>query len=174
MRQFASALILIAAALPPSPAPAADTLAAELQPFAFLAGSCWRAAFPDGRMTDTHCFSPILNGHFLRDRHIVSHVPDPYLGETIYRWEPGSGRIHYDYYASDGSHSAGTAQAAAGGLTFLDEQHDAAGGHPMQIRSTWTREGTHAYVALAETRNGNSWRTLFRLRFTRIAQPPAD
>lgn len=174
MRKFASALVLVAAALPMAPALAADTLAAELQPLAFLAGSCWRATMPGGQMTDTHCFTPILDGHFLRDRHIVNRMPAPYLGETIYRWDAAAGRIHYDYYASDGSHSAGTAQAAANGLTFLDEQHDAAGGNAMQIRSTWTREGDDTYVALAETRSGDSWRELFRLRFTRIAQPPAD
>jgi hypothetical protein len=174
MRKFALALIMMALALPMAPAPAADTLAAELQPFAFLAGSCWRAAFPDGRMTDTHCFTPILDGHFLRDRHTVNRTPAPYLGETIYRWDAAAGRIRYDYYASDGSHSAGTAQAAANGLTFLDEQHDAAGGNAMQIRSSWTREGADTYVALAETRSGETWRELFRLRFTRIAQPLAD
>lgn len=174
MAKFASALILLAAALPTAPASATDTLAAQLQPFAFLAGSCWRATFPDGHMTDTHCFTPILNGHFLCDRHIVSHAPDPYLGETIYRWDAAAGRIHYDYYASDGSHSAGTAQAAANGLNFVDEQHDMAGGNAMQIRSSWTREGADTYGALAEARSGDAWRELFRLRFTRIAQPPAD
>src|SRR3954470_18342726 len=100
MRNFASALILMSAALPMAPSCAADRLAPELQPFAFLAGSCWRATFPGGQMTDTHCFSLILNGHFLRDRHIVSHAPDPYLGETIYRWDTAAGRVRYDYYAS--------------------------------------------------------------------------
>jgi hypothetical protein len=173
MRSMASALILIAAAIPIAPAPAADSLAAQLQPLAFLAGSCWRANFPGGQLTDTHCFSPILNGHFLRDRHIVSHAPDPYLGETIYRWDAAARRIHYDYYASDGSHSAGTALAAPNGLTFLDDQQDSSG-NVTQIRSTWTREGADAYVAFAEMRTGDSWRPLFRLRFTRIPQPPAD
>jgi hypothetical protein len=173
MKKFAWVLLVLAGALPMVPASAADTLAAQLQPFAFLAGACWRADFPGGQMTDTHCFSPILNGHFLRDRHIVSHAPDPYLGETIYRWDSAAGRIHYDYYSSDGSHSAGTALAAAAGLTFLDEQQDS-GGHVTQIRSTWTREGADTYVAFAEMRTGDSWRPLFRLRFTRIAQLPAD
>jgi hypothetical protein len=174
MRTFVSALILVAGALPMAPTSAADTLVAELQPFAFLAGSCWRATFPGGQMTDTHCFAPILNGHFLRDRHVVDHRPDAYRGETLYRWDAAAGRIHYDYYASDGSHSAGTAQAAANGLSFLDDQHDAAGGNAAQIRSSWTREGDDAYVALAETRSGDGWRPLFRLRFTRIAGRPVD
>src|SRR6187551_2099463 len=101
MRKFALALTLAAA--PIGAAPAADTLAPVFQPLAFVAGSCWRATFPDGRMTDTHCFSPILNGHFLRDRHIVTRAPNPYVGETIYRWDAATGRIRYDYYASDGS-----------------------------------------------------------------------
>lgn len=172
---FALALALVAAPAPPvAAAPAADTLAPQLQPLAFLAGSCWRADFPGGRMTDTHCFGPILNGHFLRDRHVVSHAPDPYLGETIYRWDGAAGRIHYDYYASDGSHSAGTVQAAPAGLAFLEEQHDGADGNAMQIRSTWTREGPDSYNALSETRDGDAWRPLFRLHFTRIAERPAD
>ena len=174
MRKLASALALMAATLPMAPSCAADTLTPQLAPLAFLAGSCWRASFPGGQMTDTHCFSPILNGHFLRDRHVVSQAPDPYLGETIYRWDAAAGRIHYDYYASDGSHSAGTAQAAPNGLAFTEEQHDSADGNPMQIRSSWTREGPDAYTALAEAREGDTWRTLFRLRFTRIPQPPAE
>jgi hypothetical protein len=174
VRNYASALILVTAALPLAPARAADSLAPQLQPLAFLAGSCWRANFPGGQMTDTHCFSPILNGHFLRDRHIVSHAPDPYLGETIYRWDAAAARIHYDYYASDGSHSAGTAQVSPNGLAFSEEQHDSADGSAMQIRSTWTREGADTYVALAETRTGDNWRTLFSLRFTRIPQSPAE
>jgi hypothetical protein len=172
MRTLALALALAAA--PIAAAPAADTLAPQLQPLAFLAGSCWRADFPGGRMTDTHCYSPILYGHFLRDRHIVSRSPEPYSGETIYRWDAAAGRIRYDYFASDGAHSAGTAEASTTGLAFTEDHQDGAAGTAMQIRSSWTREGDDVYVALTETRDGEGWRTLFRLRFTRLAERPAD
>ena len=172
MRKFALAVVLAAA--PIAAAPAADTLAPVFQPLAFVAGSCWRATFPDGRMTDTHCFSPILSGHFLRDRHIVTRAPNPYVGETIYRWDAATARIRYDYYASDGSHGAGTAEASATGLAFTEDHRDSDCGTAMQIRSSWTREGEDAYVALTEMREGEGWRTLFRLRFTRIAERPAD
>jgi hypothetical protein len=172
MRTIALAVAL--AATPIAPASAADTLAPQFQPLAFLAGSCWRASFPSGQMTDTHCFSPILNGHFLRDRHIVTRAPNPYFGETIYRWDAAAGRIRFDYYASDGSHGAGTAGVTPTGLAFTEDHQDSGSGTAMQIRSSWTREGDDAYVTLTETREGEGWRTLFRLRFTRIAERPAD
>src|SRR5947209_20626453 len=111
MNRYASILLALAAALPAAPASAADGLAAELQPFAFLAGSCWRATLPGGQMTDTHCFTSMLGGRFLRDRHRINGAA--YAGETIYRWDAAAGRIRWDYYASDGMLMSGTAAAGA-------------------------------------------------------------
>src|ERR1700754_2396321 len=99
------------------------TLSPQLQPLAFVAGSCWRGTFPDGRQTDTHCFTPIYGGAFIRDVHVVEGAPQLYSGETLYRWDAALGGIEYDYYASDGSHSRGAARPAANGLLFPEEAH---------------------------------------------------
>src|SRR5690242_20151418 len=81
---------------------ATPPLAAELQPLAPLVGSCWRATFPNSTRTDTHCYTAMLGGHYVRDLHVVAGGPAPYSGESIYRWDPQARRIRYDYFASDG------------------------------------------------------------------------
>jgi hypothetical protein len=94
------ALQTAATAAPPALAP-------EFQPLAFLVGSCWRASFPGGgQATDTHCYTALYGGRYIRDVHVVEGGPPGYGGETIYRWDPQARRIRYDYYASDGGHSA--------------------------------------------------------------------
>jgi hypothetical protein len=64
--------------------------AAHFQPQAFLAGSCWKGTFADGKRTDEHCFEWIYGGQFLRDRHTVTGRPAPYGGETIYYFDAPS------------------------------------------------------------------------------------
>jgi len=162
-----SALLLAAA--PASPA----SLIPELQPLAFVAGSCWRGTFADGRQTDTHCFTPIYGGAFIRDVHVVEGAPAPYSGETLYRWEPELGRIEYDYYASDGAHSSGGVRPAANGLSFPEEARRAPDGSEMYIRSSWTRDGDDAYVVLAERMQGEVWHRLFEMRMVRVGPAPA-
>ena len=151
----------------------APPLATELQPLSFLAGACWRGTFPDGRRTDTHCFTPMLGGRFLRDRHVVGGAPQPYSGETLYRWDAAARQIRFDYYASDGSHSAGTAIPAENGLAF-PETHRAADGTETAIRTSWTRDGADAYVVLSEIVGAGSRRELLRMRMERAGPAPAD
>ena len=170
MRKFASALIVLASALPMVPASAADRLAAELQPFAFLAGSCWRGPAPGGTQTDTHCFTPML-GHFLRDRHVVT--PSHYSGETLYRWDSAARQIRLDYYSSDGMLMSGTAAATERGLSF--ELSYLAGGTPTALRAAWTRDGEDAYVVTMEAQGPNGWRAMpGSQRFQRVGPAPAD
>lgn len=139
----------------------------QLAPLAFVTGSCWRGTFPDGRRSDTHCFAPIYGGAFVRDTHVVEGAPQPYSGETLYRWDSALERIEYDYYASDGSHSAGGVVPAANGLGFPAEGHRGADGTETFIRSSWTRDGPDAYVVLAERLEGEIWRPLWRMRMVR-------
>jgi hypothetical protein len=172
MGRFATASILAASALSMAPASATDTLAAELQPFAFLVGSCWRGTLPDNSGIDTHCFSPMLRGHFLRDRHNVPLVG--YSGETLYRWDSAARQIRLDYYSSDGLLMAGTVSAGEHGLIF-ELGYVGGAGSPTVIRATWTRDGPDFYVVTAEARSQDGWRpVLGRARFQRIGPAPAD
>jgi hypothetical protein len=163
-----AALLLTAAQ--PADAPA---LSPRLQPLARLAGSCWRGTFPDGRQTDTHCFTAIYGGSFVRDVHVVENAPAPYSGETLYRWDADQGRIVYDYYASDGSHSDGAVRPAANGLLFPEEAHRSrTGAAPVLIRSSWTFDGPDAYVVLAERMQGETWHKLWEMRMVRVGAAP--
>ncbi|MGZ8282446.1 MAG: hypothetical protein ACXWUN_05780 [Allosphingosinicella sp.] len=164
-----AASLLLALALQAAPTPALNP---NLQPLAFLVGSCWRGTFPDGRQTDTHCFTPIYGGAFVRDHHVVENGPRPYSGETLYRWDAALGGIEYDYYASDGSHSGGAVRPAANGLLFPEESHRAPDGTQTSIRSSWTRDGD-AYVVLAEALRGQAWERLWQMRMVRIGPAPA-
>jgi hypothetical protein len=164
MTLAAPLLALLAAQAAPAQAP---VLVSELEPLAFLAGSCWRGIFADGRQTDTHCFTPILNGHFLRDRHVVANAPQPYAGETIYRWDRGESVIRFDYYAGDGSHSSGSAIPENGRLRF-PQTHVNNEGRETVIRTLWTRDGADAYRVRSEMQQGSGWRVMLNMVMTRI------
>ena len=144
------------------------TLAPELEPLAFLVGSCWRATFPDSTRTDTHCYTAMLGGRYVRDLHVVEGAPSPYSGETIYRWDPAARRIRYDYYASDGGYSGGTAEPNATGLGFPEEAYVGLDGRRLTLRNTLVRDGAGAYTATSAMRQGETWREMWTMRFTRV------
>jgi copper(I)-binding protein len=144
----------------------------RLEAMAFLAGSCWRGTFPDGRQTDTHCFSPIYQGNYLQDRHVVEGAPAPYSGHTLYHYDVMGRSIVFQYRASDGSVSGGVARPTPDGLSFPAETHRAADGRETTIRSAWTRDGADAYLVRAEARRGAGWRELWRMRMVRVGATP--
>ena len=115
-----------------------------LQPFAFLAGSCWEGQFPNRTATDEHCFEWLHDGKFLRDRHTVRGDPTPYSGETTYVWDAKAGQIVYWYIASSGSFSTGWAEARGDTIVF-PESHVSSSGAVMEILNTWTRTGRNSY-----------------------------
>jgi hypothetical protein len=159
--------LLLAAAVQAEP-----PIEPNLQPLAFVMGSCWRGTLPNGSGIDTHCFTPMLRGHFLRDRHNVT--PAGYAGETLYRWDSAARRIKLDYYSSDGLLMSGTASAAGQALTF-ELGYVAGDGAPVVIRATWTREGADAYVVTAEVRGPDGWRPApGSARFQRVGPALGD
>jgi hypothetical protein len=169
-----SMLVAIAAQLSAAQTGQPPALAPELQPLAFLVGGCWRATFPGTTQTDTHCYTAMHGGRHVRDRHVVEGAPAPYSGETIYRWDPETRRIRYDYYASDGGHSGGAAEPTTTGLSFPEEIYVGADGQRMTLRNAMTREGAAAFSGLSEMRQGETWREMWRMRFERVSDAPAD
>lgn len=153
-----------AAALIPHGAP-------RLAPMAFLAGSCWRGTFPDGRRTDTHCFSPIYN-LFLQDHHVVEGGPTPYSGYTLYSHDVMGRSTRFEYRASDGSRSLGGVIPTGTGLSFPGETTRLPDGREMTIRSAWTRDGADAYLVRAEASQGEGWRELWQMRMVRVGPSP--
>jgi len=164
-------LSLLAAAV--SPAAPALALAAELEPLAFLVGSCWRGTFPGTTHTDTHCFTVLPGGRHIRDRHIVEGAPSPYGGETIYRWDSETRRIRYDYYASDGGYSTGVAEPTTTGIDYPEEAYLGASGRRLTLRNRLTRE-ENAYLGRSEMRRDGEWRELWTIRFERIGAATND
>lgn len=160
-------LIALAAQAAPEP-----VLAEELQPLAFLVGSCWRATFTNSRQTDTHCYSAMLGGRYVRDLHVVEGALAPYSGETIYRWDPAARRIVYAYFASDGGYSSGSAAPTATGLDFPEENYLGADGQPMILRNRLVRDG-EGYTATSAMRQGERWQEMWTMRFTRVGPAPA-
>ncbi len=139
-----------------------------MAPLAFLAASCWRGTFPDGRQTDTHCFSPIYSGSYMQDRHVVLGAPASYSGVTLYRRGYMTSNVSFTYRASDGSVTNGSVVPIEGGLSF-PEVHRAADGTESQIRTTWLRDGPDAYNVRSEMQQrGGDWRTMFNMRMVRI------
>jgi hypothetical protein len=161
------ALILAMQAASATPPPA---LAPELQPLAFMVGSCWRATFPNSTNTDTHCYTAMLGGRYVRDVHVVGQ--GSYGGETIYRWDPQARHIRYDYYASDGGHSSGSVAPTATGVEFPDDQYVGPDGAAMTLRTVQTGDGS-GYTRVSSMRQPDgSWREMFTLHFTRVGPAP--
>jgi hypothetical protein len=158
------AALFLLALLADAPAP---SLAPPLRPLAFLVGSCWRGEFPGGRATDTHCFTPVYGGAFVRDRHVVAGAARASAGESLYRWDPAGRRIRFEYYASDGSYGAGSVVPTEDGLSFPDQAYVEADGAPLILRSRWTRNAADALLVVNEARQGGAWRELWRIRLVR-------
>lgn len=154
-------LLALALLAPASPA----AVRAELQPLAFLVGSCWTGTFPDGVQTDTHCFEPVYGGQFIRDRHVVRGGKVPYEGETIHAWDAKAKSLVFTYWANNGSISTGRAQPQPSGEIVFPESHSAG----LTLKTVWTPKGPDAYeVVVTEEKDGQS-KELWRMAMKRDA-----
>jgi hypothetical protein len=156
---FLAILPAMALAQPKSPA-------AHFQPQAFLAGSCWKGTFPDGKQVDEHCFEWIYDGQFLRDRHTVTGGPAPYGGETTYYFDAASKTVHYLYINILGGNSRGTVTSKGDALVFPEENYSD-GKQQQTYRSTWRRDGNDAYFVLTEVKTSQGWKEAWRTRMLR-------
>ena len=145
---------------------AADVDPQHFAPMAFLVGHCWVGQFPDGKMTDEHCFEWVYGGKFLRDKHMVRGGPEEYLGETLYAWDAGKKQVAYTYWESDGGVSTGTVSPEKDRLVFPDAIYDD-NGKKIVLRSSWERQGDRKYKALTEQKNGDNWRELRNIVYVR-------
>jgi hypothetical protein len=149
-------------------APASGSLSEPLRPLQFLVGSCWTGTFPGAKSTDTHCFEPVYDGKFLRDRHVVRGGKQPYEGETIYAWDPKQKKVTYTYFASDGGVSTGTMETVRGGLVFSESYEGERGG--LKMRNLWTVTGPDSYDVVVSQWKDGEWREMWRMNMRRSAR----
>lgn len=160
--RFAAALLLLV------PAVALAEPPAELKPMAFLAGHCWKGAFPDGKQTDEHCFTWLYGGKALRDVHTVRAPDRPdYVGETTYYLDPATRRVEFLYVENLGGISRGTMQTDGSALVFPPTQY-VAEGESLTYRARWTRLDDAAYEAWSEAQAKDGWATMFRVTLRRV------
>ena len=137
---------------------AGDAPSSPYQPLSFLVGHCWKGTFPDGKMTDEHCFSWIYGGKFVRDEHVVrrgeGHADG--FGESIYLWDAASGRLEYLYIESAGGYSRGTVSVDGDALVFPPTSYRE-NGQEQVYRSRWQHSGTDAYDVVTEFQAKERW-----------------
>lgn len=154
-----AALLALSAADPPP-------LRRELEPLAFLVGSCWEGVMPNGRWRDVHCFESVYGGQHVSDRHVVHGSPGEYRGETLYSWDGASNSVTYTYWNSIGGVSRGTMRVVGDRLEFGDEAYTSPTGQRIMISTHWRRDGD-SYVAV--TTSSPATPSLDRTtRFTRM------
>jgi hypothetical protein len=173
MRYRFTHAIVLAAILTPAVAQISiaqtSTKSTNLEPLAFLAGSCWKGTFTGRAVTDEHCFTWIYNGRFLRDHHVVVGNRDPYEGETTYAWDAGLKQIVYWYIALPGFHSHGNVEPSDGALVFHDNLRTA---DAKQLSTTWTRNGNDAYTVRVEELSDGKSKELWSMVMRRSRSAP--
>ena len=166
MRKLLTALLLIpgssfAAFAAPDPG---------YQPLTFLAGHCWKGAFPGGKQTDEHCFTWVYGGKFLRDRHVVRTQGKPdALGESIYFWNSAAEQLEYLYIESDGGFSRGPVAVDKDSLVFPDTSF-VEKGETMVYRSRWLHSGAGAYDVVTEFQSKGAWVPGFKVHMEQVGQ----
>jgi len=157
-----------AASVAPAAAGGAGAPSPKLAPMAFLAGECWRGTMPDGKTTDTHCFDWLLNGHYLRDHHVVRSAGRPdYVGESLYYFDHERKQVAYLYYENNGNYSRGLMMGDGKRLVFPDAQFlmpDA----KLTYRASWTRIDDNSYQATSEFLKGGKWELEQTVKFSRV------
>jgi hypothetical protein len=140
------------------------------QPLEFLAGHCWKGAFPGGKQSDEHCFSWVYGGKFLRDQHFVrgDGKPDA-LGESIYFWNSAAKQLEYLYIESDGGFSRGPVLIDKDSLVFPDTSF-VENGKTMVYRSRWQHRGANAYDVVTEFQSQGAWVPGFKMRMEKGAE----
>lgn len=174
LRALVGSLLLVTSVSVAAQQPGAALAQPALQPLAFLVGSCWSGTQPKGYI-DTHCFSPVYGGHYVRDVHEVTGAPKPYAGETLYHWDAAQKQVRFTYYNSIGGVSVGSMQVEDGRLVF-PESHESKDGKRIEMRSVWSREGADTFVAKTDVKVGDDWKEQFRVVFKRRTdlRPPTE
>jgi hypothetical protein len=137
--------------------------------FADMAGSCWTGRYPDGKTTDTQCYSTqygrMLRGTIkLHGMHAGQSVSN-FEGDSVYAWDAKSGKIRYSFWASDGTY--GTAEAYLDGDTIVFPVSDPKDAMRVIARSVWRRIDADNFSVTRERLTDGAWQEQFKVTYTR-------
>lgn len=162
--------VLLTAWLQAASAAVPPTASDPYRPLAFLIGHCWQGTFAGASgKSDTHCFSRIYGGRFVRDEHVVhpgDGTPDQF-GESIYLWDSAAGQLQYVYIESGGGILRGTVTAEGDALIFPAAAY-IENGKSMNVRARWQPAGDDAYDVTTEFEVQGRWVQGFALHMQRV------
>lgn len=143
---------------------AQEAKGADFSPLEFLVGSCWVGTFPDGKMTDEHCYEWMYDRKFIRDRHVV-RGGRPYEGESLYGWDAANARIAFWYFNSAGQVTTGHFLSDGSAIVIPETLETPRG--TVEMRATWTRQGEDAYRIVQTRKEGGEWKVLWTMEMKR-------
>lgn len=150
-----------------TPAVAERVNAHQFQGLNQLVGHCWQATFPDGKKVDTHCFSKVYDGAFIRDEHVVCGDKEPYYGETWYVKDANTGAITYRYYNSLGGVSDGSVESVGNELHFPNESYENKG-QQIVYRTRWSLNKDEYQSNMWQQNQDKSWKKIWQMDFRKI------
>jgi len=149
----------------------AQTPGDPLEPFGWfrdMAGHCWSGTYPDGKTSDTQCYS-VQFGRLLRGTIKLSgmHGNSPvenFEGDSVYAWNQKTNRAQYTFWASDGTYGTGEMYREGDRLIFPPT---AAADSPGAMRSVWRRVDADSFIVAREKRQGGTWSKVFEVTYRR-------
>ena len=125
---------------------------AHFQPQAFLAGSCWKGTFPDGKQSTSTASNGSTAGGSCATGTRSPAVPRLTAEKRSITSDTPSKSVHYLYINMLGGNSRGTVMVKDGVLVFPEETYSD-GKQQQTYRSSWRRDGDDAYFVLTEVRS---------------------
>jgi len=151
--------------------PSAD----PLEPFGWfkdMAGYCWSGMHPDGKTTDTQCYS-VQFGRILRGTIKLSGTSDDnkpvnFEGDSVYVWNPKIDRVQYTLWANDGTYGTGEMLVIGDHLVFPPANADT----PGATRLVWQRVDANSFIVMRERRQQGTWSKVFEVTYRRSGAAP--
>ena len=162
MRRIALSIAIVASSLV-RPLDAQHPAKVDFGPLETLVGHCWGGTFPDGKVTDKHCFEWVHDRKFIRDRHVVSGG-EPYQGETIYAWDAAAKQLSYTYWNSAGMVIVGRVEFTPDGVVFPSHYSTPKG--EVELKAVWTNLSEKGYRVTQSQRTDGAWKDLWSMDLT--------
>jgi len=157
----AAALLPVAAAAQPQ---AGGDPMAPFKWFRGLAGACWKGDHPDGKSSDTQCYTTQYN-RFVRGTIKIASGANTYEGDALFWWDAKNNKLAYTQWASNGFVHSSEAAFEGDKLVFLDRPK--AGTKEVNGRAVWSRVDANTYSVTREARDGASWKPQFSVIYKR-------